>query len=85
MLHFGGKSTYASESEKDRQKAREKHFREIFQNKWGEELHKILMDEDAKVSILVKMPVKNSQIADIEQELIRYFIRIKSEVNLETN
>ena len=51
MLHFGGKSTYASKSEMSQQQKREDHFKALFLNKWGEELFKLLMEEDSTALI----------------------------------
>ncbi|MCB0318297.1 MAG: hypothetical protein KDD56_06030 [Bdellovibrionales bacterium] len=73
MLHFGGKSTYESESEKNRQALRESHFRKVFLNKWGQELYDLTMNEDA--SILDRRPelkamMDQNKISDFVKTLV---------------
>ena len=49
-LHFGGKSTWAVADAAEEQLAREAQFRAVFREKWGPELHDMILREDGGVA-----------------------------------
>ena len=42
---------------------------------------KIILDDKGEVSLLVKLPVKNSQVGEIEQELNRCYLELRGQID----
>lgn len=49
VLHFGGKSSWAGVESDEERRTREGHFRNVFQEKWGEQLSNLILYEQAEV------------------------------------
>jgi GT2 family glycosyltransferase len=55
MLHFGGKSTWAGETEQHNQADRQEQYHRVFREKWGENLYRFILQEDASILDQVKL------------------------------
>lgn len=66
LLHFGGKSSWSGAEDAEHRSAREKKFMDHFEQKWGDKLFKLVLNEDGRVLVDGTTSTTMEQIANAQ-------------------